>query len=463
MVPRKRPPRIRCKGVPAVLRTSQRASGVHAQQGPYLVSESMQPPAELPLHLVEECPSRYGRAAPSGTTRGRSQCANEPCDQLQELTLYERERESYNAELRMKLLELAEIKQHYYDLYHRAPIADCCIDAEGRILQANLRAAELFGAPVENLKGQRLTRFIPSEAAHDLCHLQQRSSFHTSDRAPFELRVRSISGTDRRVLALLTIAFSDDDATPVGRVTFMDVSDYSLKKWLEELKPQPTNTEELEPVGKLAATIAHDFNNLLAGIMASVTLLEFEHTDQLARTEHLNDIRALTERGAQLTRQLLGIARGGKLQLVPLDLNAIIESLADTFQRRHDGLAIRLALSPSNRQLLADRSQIEQMLTNLLNNAYGALGGVGEILVNLDEIELATLEAHHHGVQPGTYFKLSVADRGPGTSDEVWPGGFKPFASTRACINGQSAGLASVHRIVKNHRGFVSAASVPGQ
>src|SRR5512145_568553 len=104
MVPRKRLPRIRGKGIPAVLRTSQRASGVHAPQGAHFVSQSMQSRAELPLHLMEECPSRYGRAAPSGTTRVRSECANEPCDQLQELTLYERERESYNAELRMKLL-----------------------------------------------------------------------------------------------------------------------------------------------------------------------------------------------------------------------------------------------------------------------------------------------------------------------------------------------------------------------
>jgi two-component system, cell cycle sensor histidine kinase and response regulator CckA len=381
-----------------------------------------------------------------------------------ELQVHQIELKVQNAELRRTQLELEESRERYFDLYNCAPVGYCTIDEQGRILEANLRAAEMLATSVDTLERQPLTRFILPED-QDIFYLQQRRTFATLGSESFEIRMRQTSGAEMVVWMVLVATLSDvGGQVTVGRVT---MSDISLRKRMEQeqqkLQTQLFQAQKLESIGTLAGAIAHDFNNLLASIMANLAILELEKSDQAARAECLDDIKTLAQRGADLTKQLLGFARRGKFEVAPLDFDAVLEKVCCVFERTHKDISMRLERGAPTCSVLADRGQFEQVVLNLLMNAGQAMPGGGELRVATEEVTLSIRDAESHGVRPGSYVKLSVIDNGVGMSEAVRSRIFEPFFTTRLHGGGSGLGLASVYGIIKNHNGFIAVESTLGQ
>jgi signal transduction histidine kinase/ActR/RegA family two-component response regulator len=218
---------------------------------------------------------------------------------------------------------------------------------------------------------------------------------------------------------------------------------------------------KLEAIGRLAAGVAHDFNNLLTAVLgcASEIKLLSEKGDPIYEAAEVIDRAG--HRAAQLTRQLMGFARKGKLQSVPVEAHRLVDEVAVFVARTFEAnisIVRRLRALPS--WTVGDPSQIHQIVLNLALNARDALPQGGEITFETSVVELGETEARAHDeLKAGRYLVLSVSDTGAGIPEEVRGHLFEPFFTTKKQGRGTGMGLAMVYGIVKNHGGAIEVES----
>lgn len=245
----------------------------------------------------------------------------------------------------------------------------------------------------------------------------------------------------------------------VGVVVELDAARGAEAARRAELTERGHEADKLEAIARLAGGIAHEFNNVLTGILGHAALLRGQlvtdggaaHAVHAAQT-----IEQAARRAAQLTQQLLGFARKGKVQDVVFDLATVVDDALAT-RDAADGRDVRLALPPRDAVAVrGDPTQLTQVVLHLVQNAREALAGRGgTITVAVRQVELdAAAVAHVPSVGAGSYAALSVEDDGPGVLPAVRARLFEPFFTTKARHNGM--GLAMAYGIVRNHGGFVA-------
>lgn len=217
----------------------------------------------------------------------------------------------------------------------------------------------------------------------------------------------------------------------------------------------------METIGSLAAGIAHDFNNLFGAILGGLSLLELEHGERIGIREDLDELKAHVERGSSLVRQLLGYARRGKYNPRPVALDALLPGLLSAVRRNHAELAIVVEANAEGLTVLADRTQLELAVMNLLLNGAAATPAGCVLRVRTEAVTLSQTEASPRGVPPGRYLRLSVSDTGPGLDAAARARAFEPIFDAKAATSGLR--LASVQGILRNHGGFATVESEPGQ
>ncbi len=232
----------------------------------------------------------------------------------------------------------------------------------------------------------------------------------------------------------------------------------------ERLQAQLMQARKIESVGRLAGGVAHDFNNMLGVIMgyADLALSKLEPAHVLRGD--LQEIMNAARRSAEMTSQLLAFARKQPILPQVLDLNKTVNGILNML-RRLIGEHIDLVWNPVADvwPVRMDRSQVEQVLTNLCLNARDAISGTGRILI---ETEMATLDqadcAGLAGLEPGSYVMLTVKDNGSGMDKELLNSVFEPFFTTKDTGKGTGLGLATVYGIVKQNHGYIHVSSTPG-
>ena len=232
------------------------------------------------------------------------------------------------------------------------------------------------------------------------------------------------------------------------------------KKRLEE---QFLQAQKMEAVGTLAGGIAHDFNNLLMGIEGYASLMLMDLDPGHPHYQKLKSIEEQVQSGANLTKQLLGFARTGKYEVKTVPINDVVFSTADMFGRTKKQLNIRLDLSEGEAAVEADRSQIEQVLLNLLVNAWQAMPGGGDLTITTKLTEVNEAAGPRFDLKPGTYVRISILDKGVGMDANTRKRIFEPFFTTKEMGRGTGLGLASAYGIVKGHGGIIDVESEPGR
>lgn len=245
--------------------------------------------------------------------------------------------------------------------------------------------------------------------------------------------------------------------------------DISEQKRVEEEKnrvqEQLANMHKLESIGRLAGGVAHDSNNLLQLILGhtEMALREVPVTD--ARHFHLKGIQDAAQRSAKLIQQLLAFAR--KQVILPriLQLNQVIEeSLSILRQLLGNRIELEWTPDPNLKNVLADPTQINQILTNLCTNARDAITGKGKVAIHTENILLRKPPLEKiKDFKPGMYVMLSVTDDGKGIPEEIIDRIFEPFFSTKQTGQGIGLGLSTVYGIVKQNQGIIEAVSPEGE
>ncbi|MBN2126163.1 MAG: response regulator [Deltaproteobacteria bacterium] len=230
----------------------------------------------------------------------------------------------------------------------------------------------------------------------------------------------------------------------------------------EQYREQMFRVQKLESLAVLAGGIAHDFNNILMGIQGNASLLQMDLEGNPNCSEKSKNIERDVQRGVDLTRHLLGMARGGKYEVKPTDINQLIRNSAEMFGRTKKEISIRERYREDLSPVEVDRGQMEQVLFNLFINAWQAMPAGGEIFLQTDEVFLDADDVRPFNARPGRYVKISVTDTGVGMDEATRQRIFDPFFTTKEMGRGTGLGLASTYGIIKNHDGIINAYSEKG-
>jgi PAS domain S-box-containing protein len=232
------------------------------------------------------------------------------------------------------------------------------------------------------------------------------------------------------------------------------------------LEGQFREAQKLEAIGTLAGGIAHDFNNILTAINGFAELARLTAADNHAACEHIDSVLTATWRAASLVRQILAFSRREEQQRHPIQLDQVMAEPLKLLRATIPSIIeFDVALAPALPSVLADTTQIHQVVINLGTNAWQAMKPrAGRLQVRLEKVAVDSLaaEANPH-LRPGDYVRLSVTDTGHGMDLETQAHIFEPFFTTKLPGEGTGLGLSVVHGIVVGHDGAITVYSEPGR
>jgi len=226
-----------------------------------------------------------------------------------------------------------------------------------------------------------------------------------------------------------------------------------------QLEKQLRQAQKMEAIGTLAGGIAHDFNNLLLGIQGNISLSLLDLGSESPLFSNLKKIEQYVQNGVELTRQLLGFARGGKYEVRLTDLNRLLKEQNLLFSRANKAVVFKDDFDTNLWNVEADQGQIEQVILNIYMNAMQAMPAGGTLTVRTENLTIDEERLTPYRVKAGGYIKITVADTGIGMDKKTQARIFDPFFTTREMGRGKGLGLASVYGIIKNHGGFINVES----
>jgi PAS domain S-box-containing protein len=233
------------------------------------------------------------------------------------------------------------------------------------------------------------------------------------------------------------------------------------------LEKQLRQAVKMEAIGTLAGGIAHDFNNILAAILGygEMAREQLSEDDQVA--QDIAQIIKAGNRAKDLVKQILAFSRQGEFDFSPLNIPQILEEALKLLRSSlPTTLKINENIDPNCHQVLADPTQIHQVVMNICTNAKHAMAGSGGTLtVSLAEVELSKLSPFFNRMQleQGTYLELVISDTGCGMDERTRAKIFDPFFTTKELGKGTGLGLSVVHGIIKQHHGDILVESTVGQ
>ncbi len=225
----------------------------------------------------------------------------------------------------------------------------------------------------------------------------------------------------------------------------------------KRLEDQLRHLHKMEALGKLAGGVAHDFNNLLTLILGnSTSLMETIQNDTESRKLAM-EIAETAERAGALTHQLLAFGRKQLLDEKVHDLNRLVSDMERMLNRLiGEDVSLQIELEEKLANVFADRSQLEQVIVNLVVNARDAMPRGGKITIEVRASDIDAPFVHGQSdIAPGKYILLSVSDNGEGMSREVQTRIFEPYFTTKDLAKGTGLGLATVYGIVRQSGGYV--------
>jgi len=329
---------------------------------------------------------------------------------------------------------------------------------ELRFVRINRAAETLLGFSREDLLGKN---------SYDLLPRDQADLYAASDREVIDGKVlvdiieetiRNRTG-DPRIIHTKKIPIFDETGKPLHLLTISeDITE------LKKLQARLNQAQKMESLGAMSGGIAHDFNNILQPMLGYCEILKEDLPADSPQQQFVEGIYTSGLRAKDLINQILTFSRQADRQKIPIQLKLILK----------EGVKLARTIIPSNIEIrlemnecpavMADPTQLHQIIMNLLINAYHAMEGTGgEISIRLNETELGEYDLKGTPLQPGGYARLSVSDTGCGMPQAVLNRIFEPYFTTKPQGKGTGLGLAVVYGIIREHGGHITVYSEVGK
>ncbi len=351
--------------------------------------------------------------------------------------------------------ELSISEQKFRALFDNANDGVVVLDKNGIIINMNNKFCEMHGFDKEALVGTHF-RFLEAE----------------DNKNEKEERLK-------RILNGESLAFETEHYKRDGSRILLEVSskgieiggelyvqslhrDITEKKAIQE---QLLHSQKMESVGSLAGGIAHNFNNLLTAILGyAELLLEYSDLDNDS-SQRVKSIESSARKAGVLVSKLLSFARRDTSEILPLNLNDIINDSVKLLEGVLDKrIGLKTTLSNNIPTIEADPGQLEQVIMNLMVNARDAMpdGGLITITTRTIEVRMDRFDMPTY-IMPGRYVLLKISDTGCGIPKEIIERIFEPFFTTKEKGKGTGLGLATVYGIIKDHKGYITVQSGVGK
>ncbi len=353
--------------------------------------------------------------------------------------------------------ELRESDAKYRSVVENSLIAFYIVQ-DGLFRFVNDRFCELTGYAY----GEVIDKLSPLDTLHPddkekvREDLKRRFEGHSAER---ESQLRLVT-KDRRLLTVKVLGSSIMyKGRPAAAGTIIDTTKETA------LESQLRQAQKMEAIGTLVGGIAHDFNNILTALTGYGSMLQKKVDPDSPLRHYADHILSASQKAASLTNSLLAFGRLQPIDLKPLDINYLIRGTEKLLARLiTEDIALETDLALEDIVVMADCTQIDQILFNLATNARDAMptGGTLRVSTRATLIDAEFKLVHGFG-EPGKYALLSVSDTGVGMDARTKEKIFDPFFTTKGVGKGTGLGLSNVYGIVKQHNGYITVQSEPGR
>ena len=330
------------------------------------------------------------------------------------------------------------------------------LDPEGRFTYSSPSVERITGYKPDDIIGKYFKYFI---AETDIPKASQAFYSMLNGNAMEMVALEAIrkDGTPFIIEANGSPIFKDGKIMDI-QVVYRDITE---KRILEE---QLRQSQKMEAIGQLAASVAHDFNNILTAIIGYGTLLIRKNPDDNFVKEYTGEIITSANRAAALTRDLLTFSRKHTINPQPALLNELIKMVERILARViGEQIELKVILADKNMIVKMDATQIEHVFLNLAANARDAMPEGGKLTIDVSHVNLDNefIDAHNYGIQ-GQYALITFTDTGIGMDKNIQSKIFDPFFTTKEVGKGTGLGLSMVYGAVKQHNGYINVYSEPG-
>jgi PAS domain S-box-containing protein len=370
-----------------------------------------------------------------------------------------------NEELQASRVFLETIIDH-------SPLSMWVLDNKGTLVHMNQASRELFHVTDEEVIGKYNVfedNIVEKQGILPLA----RAVFEQGERTHFTIdydttQLQSIRFKEPLQMVLeLTVSpiLNSEKRVALVVVQCLDITDrVQAEKEKEILQTQLNQSQKMEAIGILAGGIAHDFNNILTALLGYGTLLRTKISEKDPSHVYIDQILSASQKAASLIHGLLAFSRQQPITLSPTRINNIVKNTEKLLSRViSEDITLRTVLAGDDITIMADETQIDQILFNLVTNSRDAMPSGGTITIETSLVEVDDQFKHFHGYgEAGVYGRLAISDTGIGMDEATINKIFDPFFTTKEVGKGTGLGLSTVYGIVKQHNGFITVYSEPG-
>jgi PAS domain S-box-containing protein len=356
-------------------------------------------------------------------------------------------------------LELRHREEYFRSLIEYASDLITLVDEEGVIQFQSASIERVLELKPEQVAGRNLSEFTHPEDLPRLSAMIRRALANPDSPVSIEHRLRHRDGGWHLFASVGRSIPHDAD----GKRVVFNSRDISAGRNLEE---QLLQAQKMEAIGTLAGGIAHDFNNMLAGILGSAELVREDLGPSHPSQEYVESIITAANRARELVQQILTFSRRRESEKRVLSLQPVVGECIKLMRSTIPAMVkITHHVESHCPPVLADPTQIHQVVMNICTNAWHALPETGgQINISLRAVVVdAALVARHPQLRPGLHVRLAIADNGHGMDAATRERIFEPFFTTKPVSKGSGLGLSVVQGIIKAHSGVILVESEPGK
>jgi PAS domain S-box-containing protein len=341
------------------------------------------------------------------------------------------------------------------------------LDLKGYFMDVNEYFLNMLGYSEHEIFGHTIFEICHTDETEIILASLQRLSNGEIEFASYEQRF--LRGDGNTCWSLVsTSLLHDSEGSPLHYIAlYQDLTDKKMtEKENVKLQSRLQQAQKMEAIGTLAGGIAHDFNNILSGIMGYAQLGMMENDRDSDTYRWLQGVQEAGDRASELVKQILTFSRQGKQEKVPIQIHLIVKEALKLLKATLPfTIDIQEKISNKSGVVLADSTQIHQLVMNICTNAYHSMldeSGILEVTLQPEHLNPDTT-SEQFDLQPGPYLRLTISDTGCGMDDATVDKIFDPYFTTKEPEKGTGLGLSVVHGIVESHGGAISVQSEPGQ